>query len=249
MKRALILAAGMGTRLHPFTADRPKALVEFRGDSMIERAVAALRRSGIREIGIVIGYKGQLLRDRLTQRFGSSVDISYFESDRYESTGTAYSFLLAAAHFRDDCLLLEGDVVFEDALLSRLLNDGRADSLATLAAFRPPLEGTTVDLRAADRIVDFHKRTVPGTFADRFKTINVYRFTRSDLAGMLDRAKRLVHQDPKAYLEDVLGALVRDAAIHLRGIDCTDLLWAEIDTAEDMHLAELAFGAFPAGAR
>lgn len=246
MKRALILAAGMGTRLHPFTVDVPKALVEFRGESMIERAVASLRRAGITEIGVVVGFKGHLIRERLAARFGGEGGIRYFESDRYQSTGTAFSFQLAAPHFACDCLLLEGDVVFDDALLDRLLSDDAPGSVATLAAFRPPLEGTTVELATMDRITDFHKRTVPGTFPDRFKTINVYRFGRCDLDMMLERARQIVRDDPKAYLEDVLGNLVRGGDLTLRGIDCTDLRWAEIDTPEDLALADLAFDPGPA---
>ena len=60
--KAIIIAAGMGQRLRPYTADRPKCMVEINGRSLIERQVEAYRAAGIDEINVIRGYRGRQIQ-------------------------------------------------------------------------------------------------------------------------------------------------------------------------------------------
>lgn len=121
--RALILAAGMGTRLMPLTAERPKCLVPLLGKPLLEYQLAALKRAGVSEVGVVGGYAAEKL---------NAYDVTHFTNPRFASTNMVAS-LLCAAPFLDGkqpLLVVYGDVVFEQRMIHPLLS---ADHCASLA--------------------------------------------------------------------------------------------------------------------
>lgn len=116
-KKAVILAAGFGSRLHPLTDLRPKPLIEINGMAILHNALQNLEAVGVREATIVVGYRKDAIQYSCGRRFGD-LGIDYIESDVFDRTGSAYSLWLARdALLAGDTYLLEGDVFFEpDAL-------------------------------------------------------------------------------------------------------------------------------------
>jgi len=115
MTRALILAAGQGTRLRPLTNDKPKCMVELCGRSLLSRQVETLQRCGVDKVHIVTGYMKEVIE---AQGFNTSF------SRRYDSTNMVAS-LFAARDFIDqegDLLISYGDIVYEPENLQRLLD-------------------------------------------------------------------------------------------------------------------------------
>lgn len=104
---AIILAAGMGTRLRPLTNDRPKCLVEVGGVPMVERQIQFLKEKGINTITLISGYKAESL-DFLKERYG--VEIIYNPS--YDQYNNIYSLYLALDRFADT-YVIEGDIWME----------------------------------------------------------------------------------------------------------------------------------------
>jgi len=117
--KAVILAAGKGERLEPLTDYLPKALLPIGNKPIIEHQIEILRRLGVDEIAVVVGY----LKEKVVERLGR--DVKYFEDKLIKGTATA---LLAAKNFiDDDFILLYGDIFF-DADLSKII--GSAPSMA-----------------------------------------------------------------------------------------------------------------------
>src|SRR4029453_14376450 len=111
-QRAVILAAGLGSRLRPFTDDRPKPLVPVHGMPILHNALLNLAAVGVKEVTIVVGYRRQII-ERYGGEFFAGMHIFYVTSDAFESTGSAYSLWLAReALLSGDSWLLEGDVFF-----------------------------------------------------------------------------------------------------------------------------------------
>lgn len=108
---AIILAAGMGTRLRPLTNDRPKCLVEVNGVSMVERQIQFLMERGIDDITLVSGYKAESL-GFLRERYG--VDIVF--NDRYDSCNNINSLYIVRDRFHDT-YVMEGDVYMDQNVL------------------------------------------------------------------------------------------------------------------------------------
>ena len=108
---AIILAAGMGTRLRPLTNDRPKCLVAVNGVPMVERQVQFLKEKGIDDITLISGYKAEAL-DFLKDKYG--VDIVF--NDRYDTCNNINSLYIVKERFRDT-YVLEGDVFMDRNVL------------------------------------------------------------------------------------------------------------------------------------
>lgn len=104
---AIILAAGMGTRLRPLTNERPKCLVEVNGVPMVERQIQFLKEKGIDDILLVSGYKADAL-NYLKEKYG--VDIVF--NDRYDTCNNINSLYIVRDRFHDT-YVLEGDVYMD----------------------------------------------------------------------------------------------------------------------------------------
>lgn len=112
---AIILAAGMGTRLRPLTSDRPKCLVAVNGVPMVERQIQFLKEKGIDDITLISGYKAEAL-DYLKDKYG--VDIVF--NDRYDTCNNINSLYIVRDRFHDT-YVLEGDVYMDkNVLLSEI---------------------------------------------------------------------------------------------------------------------------------
>lgn len=108
---AIILAAGMGTRLRPLTNDRPKCLVAVNGVPMVERQIQFLKEKGIDDITLISGYKAESL-EYLKDRYG--VDIVF--NDRYDTCNNINSLYIVKERFQDT-YVLEGDVYMDKNVL------------------------------------------------------------------------------------------------------------------------------------
>ena len=109
--RAVVLAAGMGTRLGAAARQLPKCLVEVNGVSILANALSRLSGAGIRETTIVIGHLADVVRTCIGPAW-RSMTISYIINTEYRTTGTSCSLWLATRHLEDEMILLEGDVFF-----------------------------------------------------------------------------------------------------------------------------------------
>jgi phosphoenolpyruvate phosphomutase len=110
--RAVILAAGFEPQLLPLIQDRPKAMLEVKGRTLLERQVETLGRFGLRDVVVVRGYR----KERV-----AAPGVRFVDNDRYAETGEVYSLFLAAAALDGPFVLLYGDIIFEPAILEKLL--------------------------------------------------------------------------------------------------------------------------------
>ena len=108
---AIILAAGMGTRLRPLTNDCPKCLVAVNGVPMVERQIQFLKEKGIDDITLISGYKAEAL-EYLKDRYG--VDIVF--NDTYDTCNNIHSLYIVKERFHDT-YVLEGDVYMDKNIL------------------------------------------------------------------------------------------------------------------------------------
>jgi glucose-1-phosphate thymidylyltransferase len=115
--KGVILAAGEGTRLRPRTDGIPKPLVEVGGEPLLTRCLETLRELGIDEAVIVVGYRGDRIRDRYGERF-RGLDISY--AHQPEQDGLAHAVLAARNHVDSDFVVLNGDNIYAGNLAAAI---------------------------------------------------------------------------------------------------------------------------------
>ncbi len=243
--KGLILAAGIGARLHPLTLTRPKCLVEVAGKPMIEYQLDGLRMGGIAECTIVVGY----MADSVRSYFGSNyrgLKLSYLENRAYDSTNNLYSLWLARAKFDDDILLLESDLVFDNELISELtLMD--PPNVAVVDKFRPNMDGTII-LAAGGITKQMVLKSDQGSHFDygrALKTVNIYRLSQETLVETVvpKLAEFLEDERTDQYYEAVFANLIDSGSMSMSVMHTGRRKWAEIDTEGDLRDAETMFAA------
>ncbi|MFV1980464.1 MAG: aminotransferase class I/II-fold pyridoxal phosphate-dependent enzyme [Rhodothermia bacterium] len=243
--RAVILAAGRGSRLHPLTVDIPKCLVEIGGQPLLERALRALAAHGVSEAVIIIGYKGEVIRDRIGLRY-AGVDIRYVEAPEYATTNNIRSLWDARDYLDQDLLLLEADVAFDAGVIAELLKE--SGSSAAVAPYSRALSGTVVRRDQHGYVTGFTLRADQHrkfNAADTFKTVNIYllreKLLREQIRPRLCRA--IEAGDVNGYYESIFRDCVADESslIDLTAVDVSASRWSEIDDERDLDAAEFLF--------
>ena len=127
--RAVVLAAGFEPQLLPLIEDRPKAMLDVRGKSILERQLETLGSFGIRDVVVVRGYRKEQI---------DLPGVRYVDNDRYRETGEIHSLFLAEAELGKPFVLLYGDIIFEPGILEKLLRT-RADVTVVVDRSYPDL--------------------------------------------------------------------------------------------------------------
>ena len=114
--QAVMLAAGMGKRLKKYTRDNTKCMLEIAGKTLIERTIEALLAVGINKLVMVVGYKGDNLKDFLLKDCKNpeikKMNIEFIDNPIYDKTNNIYSLYLAKDELaKDDTILLESDLI------------------------------------------------------------------------------------------------------------------------------------------
>src|SRR5436305_7559610 len=246
---AVILAAGLGSRLGPNTKECPKCLVSVSGVPILERMIDTLAESGITRIIIAIGYLADHIRRFVEGRY-PDLDIQFVENPQYASTGSVFSLDLALDAVPPDlhALLVEGDVVLDPELIRRTFEpaDRSADVATTLLApYEPSLSGTFALVEDGVVSAWTHESVRANDFPlqSSFKTVNITFMRRGEpLAALRGAVKRTIsEQGGRAPLEYAMQGLVT-RGMRIAAVETAGLRWFEVDTPEDLTIAEGLFG-------
>ena len=224
--QALILAAGFGRRMRPLTDNRHKTLLPISGGTIIDRIVEGLEARSVTPITIVTGYRDDELKGHLAERF-PSLDIRYVHNAVYETTNNIHSMALAfeEMEFDDDVVLIESDLIYEPRILDRLLNSTH-DNVALVDRYRAGMDGTVVTVGESgliSQVIPPALQSSDFSFADKYKTLNIYRFSASFCRNSLQKLLTYYARtfDDNCYYELILGILIymQQAQIHAEIVD------------------------------
>jgi len=242
--QALILAAGMGKRLKSLTKDNTKCMIKVNGETIIERMLSQLDGLGLSKIVIVTGYEGEKLVEFVSE-LEIDTPLEFIHNEIYYRTNNIYSLYLAKdCLLEEDTLLLESDLVFEDAAINRIIDDPYPN-LALVAKFESWMDGTVVEIDEENNIKSFIDRK-GFEFEKRekyFKTVNIYKFGRefseTHYVPFLEAYCKALGNNE--YYEQVLKviALLDNPGIKASLLDGED--WYEIDDIQDLDIAETIF--------
>lgn len=234
----------MGRRLGKLTANDTKCMVRLGGVPIIDRMISQIISNGINKITLVVGYKADHLIEHLSGRF-PGVEIGFIRNTIYDKTNNIYSLSLAKdLLMEDDAILLESDLVFEDGILERILDNDYPD-LALVDKYESWMDGTMVKLGEDNTIVNFiSKKAFDFGEADKYyKTVNIYKFSKSFSRGkyvpfLEAYCKSLGNNE---YYEQVLKVISLLDNPQLKALMLDGEKWYEIDDIQDLDIAEALF--------
>lgn len=242
--QAIILAAGMGKRLKELTNDSTKCMVKVNGVTMAERTLRSLDSLGLDRIVMVVGYKGEKLV-KYAESLNLNTKLEFVNNEVYDKTNNIYSLYLAKDYLlKDDTLLLESDIVFDDSVLRKLV-DNPYPSLTLVAKFESWMDGTVVTLDEDNNICSFlGKKDFDFTKIDSYyKTVNLYKFSRdfsvTHYVPFLEAYCKALGNNE--YYEQVLKVITLLDKPDIKAVCLDDEVWYEIDDEQDLSIAEILF--------
>lgn len=237
---AVILVAGIGSRLRPLTDDRPKALVEIGGgETILGRAVRLLESFGISRLVLATGYREDAVRQAMQ---GARVAVEYVRNPEYESTQNSVSLALCRqAVGSGPFFKLDGDVVFQRQVLERLAASSAELAVAVDAGRTVDQEAMKVTTDGA-RIVAFGKGIPLAQSAGESIGIELVSAEKNrELFAALDHARAA--GETGLYYEDVYSRLIAQGRLSAESVGVSDLPWTEVDDPADLQRArELVAG-------
>jgi choline kinase len=230
--KALILAAGSGTRLGAASEGRPKGLVEVGGMAILQRQIANLRAGGVERTCIVTGYEFA----QLEQRFGDRVDYRF--NPFFDRSNNMVSLLFARDWIDDDVIVLYADLLYgPDILDAALTSRGDISLLVDKTAVEPG--HALVSLR--DGAVRAIGRELSPDAADA-RFIGVAKFSRSGLAEFLPELEGAAKAGRIDQYYTVGLARLAARGYRIEAVDVAGRRWREIDTPEDLERARQEWG-------
>jgi choline kinase len=242
--KALILSAGQGSRLLPLTEDRPKCLLAINSSRLIELQIKNLIECGINDIAVVVGFRAAAVERFLSvfRRAGLAIRILF--NPFFNVADNLASCWIARSEMDRDFVLLNGDTLFEPAVLESLLSAPPAP--ITLAIDRKAAydsDDMKVRVKGA-RLVEVGK-TLSSAQVDG-ESIGMMRFLGEGprrFAGVLDEIMRTPHGISWWYLK-AIGVLADQGLVQTHSIE--GLTWGEVDFPADLERAQKLFGPVPA---
>ncbi len=234
----------MGKRLGELTRNNTKCMVEVNGEKLIDRVLKQLSTVSLTRVVIVVGYQGQALMDYLGTE-SNGLKIEYIDNPIYDKTNNIYSLALAKEKLQeDDTLLIESDLIFDDALIPMIANHPYPD-LAMVAKYETWMDGTMVGIDEDNNIVNFiPKEAFRYEDVDvYYKTVNVYKFSkefsRNEYVPFLEAYSKMMGNNE--YYEQVLRVLTMLHRSSLKALPVNNERWYEIDDVQDLDIASTIF--------
>lgn len=238
--RVIILAAGQGTRLRPYTDERPKCLVELDGRALLHRQLDVLRARGLHDITLIGGYRADCLRDQ-----GAELVIN----PRFAETNMVATLFCAEQRMVDgeDLLIAYGDIIYQPSVLDSLLNTDAPLAISIDRQWRrfweirmdnPLADAETLKLDAEDHIVELGKKPrdyndIQGQYMGLIKVRGDHVAAFRQAWQQMDRSLVRDGKDfDNMYMTTFLQSLI-DSGWRARAA-FTDNGWLEVDTVEDL---------------
>ncbi len=238
--KALILAAGVGSRIRPLTDNCPKSLLSVGGTQILERMIRNCQSCGISEFVLILGYMEEQVRHFISDTF-PGLQATFIVNDKYAETNTGYSLMLAEPAVGDtEFIKFDADVVFDPRILRRLIDSDFQNALCIDRSIQLDAEEVKVIVDDQLRILQASKSVDPETALG--ESIGIEKISAE--TGRLLFAELTLMMRQEEHRQDYYEAayerlMTLGTAFH--ALEITGLNWTEIDTHDDYAAANEAF--------
>ena len=230
--KALILAAGRGKRLWPYTCDRPKCLLDIGGVTILEHQLANLQLAGVRRVVLVCGFGVDRIRRKLEEcKLGLHVRLLY--NPFFAVADNLVSLWAARADMDEDFLLLNGDNVFHPAVLDRLTASPAA-ATRLMIQYKSTYDEDDMKVVLEGEAVRRIGKSLPSAQVDA-ESIGIMQFCGAGVKQLLRTLEESVMEESALgglFVEAIQSLVDKGQAVSVG--DIGDLPWADVDTPEDL---------------
>lgn len=238
--KAIILAAGIGSRIKPLTDNCPKSLLKIEDNTILEMMISSIQNCGINEIVFVLGYLQEQIKDYIKTNF-PDLNAHFIINDKYAETNTGFSLMLAMDLIKGEPFIkFDADVVFDKKILKKLIECEHGNCLCIDKNINLDAEEIKVVIDDQGKIIKANKTVNPKDAVG--ESIGIEKID-GETAMLLFKELKTMMEDEKnhqKYYETAYERLI-EKNIPFYALDISGLKWIEIDTKEDFIAAEKIF--------
>jgi choline kinase len=238
--KAIILAAGVGSRIRPLTDNCPKSLLKINGKTILEMMLSHIQACGINEVVFVLGYLQNQIKDYVKTQFPDLI-VQFITNEKYEVTNTGYSLMLTKDFIQDSTFIkFDADVVFDINILTSLIASEYDNCLCIDKNINLDAEEIKVIIKDDNRVVKASKTVNPVDAIG--ESIGIEKISGETACTLFNELELMMKDEQyhQEYYEAAYERLIeKDVPFH--ALDISGLKWTEIDTQEDFMLAENIF--------
>lgn len=238
--KAIILAAGIGSRIRPLTDNSPKCLLEVGNNIILEMMISHIQDCGINEIVFVVGYLQEKIKDYVKKQF-PELDSHFITNERYSETNTGYSLMLSKDWIGNSTFIkFDSDVVFDKKILMQLIECEYENCLCIDKNIHLDSEEIKVIIDKQNRVIKASKTVNPKDAIG--ESIGIEKIS-GETAKLLFAELEQMMEDEQNHQEYYEGAYERliNKFVPFYALDISGFKWAEIDTQKDFVMAENIF--------
>jgi choline kinase len=238
--KAIILAAGMGSRIRPYTDNCPKTLLKVAGNTILKKTISHIQDCGITEIVFVVGYLQEKIKDYVKKQF-PDLDAHFLTNERYADTNTGFSLMLTKDWINGSTFIkFDADVVFDKEILTKLIECEYENCLCIDKDINLEAEEIKVIVDEQGRVVKASKTVDPKDAIG--ESIGIEKIS-GETAELLFTELEIMMEDKQNHQEYYEGAYERliENFVPFHALDISGLKWTEIDTKKDFITAEKIF--------
>ncbi len=238
--KAIILAAGVGSRIRPLTDNCPKSLLKVDGKTILEMMLSHLQDCGINEVVFILGYLQDQIKDFVKTNF-PDLKTHFVTNERYAETNTGFSLMLAKNLIDESVFIkFDADVVFDKEILKRLIDCDYSNCLCIDKNINLDAEEIKVIVGDQNRVIKASKTVNPKDAVG--ESIGIEKIS-GETANLLFAELEIMMEDKQNHQEYYEAAYERliDKNVPFYALDISGLKWTEIDTKEDFITAERIF--------
>lgn len=235
--KAIILAAGMASRLRPLTLNTPKSLLTIDGKSLLQRSMDALIQNGIKDFVIVTGYLHEKIEAFVKEQYADTISVKFIYNNVYDSTNNIYSLWLARPEAEgEDFLLLDSDLLYDPQIITEVMAN-KAANVLTLIKHDLGEEEMKVVTDADGVIKEISKTCNPSDAAG--ESLGIEKIGKEYSAALYKELEVMMNTE---HLENKFYELAFERLIpqgHTYNVlDVSHLFSCELDTVEDFENAK-----------
>lgn len=233
--KAVILAAGQGTRIRSVHGEHPKCLIEVDNTTILDHQLDSLSLAGIREVAIVVGYEKEQIINHVTNRRADNLQrIHFIENPAFAISNNIYSLWLALEWLRGDSfIVLNADVIFDAEILDIAVRSEVPISMIVDPSWR---DETMKVIIHGDRVLQMSKKISREHFSGTY--IGITMFSKTIQPRLFDKMSALISAGRVNDFFNIAVQELVDEGVHVGYTSTDGLAWAEIDDPTDLSFAQ-----------